>query len=40
MLSNKGFVDKAPQTLVDNEKAKLETNKEKLNKLLEELKNA
>jgi len=40
MLSNKGFVDKAPQALVDNEKAKLQTNKEKLDKLLEELKNA
>lgn len=37
MLSNKGFVDKAPVTLVENEKAKLSLNKEKLEKLLAEL---
>lgn len=37
MLSNKGFVDKAPEALVANEKQKLEANKQKLSKLLEEV---
>lgn len=37
MLSNKGFVDKAPQSLVDNEKKKLALNKEKLARLFKEL---
>ena len=30
MLSNEGFVSKAPQNLIDNEKIKLETNKNRL----------
>ncbi len=38
MLSNAGFVAKAPQNLIDNEKAKLEKNNILLNKLKEELK--
>ena len=40
MLSNKGFVDKAPQALVESEKKKLSINKEKLAKLCQELKNS
>lgn len=39
MLSNAGFINKAPKQMVDNEKAKLENNKQKLIKLKEELKN-
>jgi len=39
MLSNKGFVDKAPQAMVENEKKKLEINKQKLAKLISEAKN-
>lgn len=38
MLSNAGFVAKAPQAMVEKEKEKLEANKTKLNKLIEELK--
>ena len=38
MLSNAGFVAKAPVVMVEKEKEKLELNKTKLNKLLEELK--
>ena len=38
MLSNAGFVAKAPQSMVDKEKEKLEMNRAKLNKLIEELK--
>ena len=34
MLSNKGFVDKAPASLVEAEKQKLEANRAKLEKLL------
>lgn len=34
MLSNKGFVDKAPASLVEAEKQKLEVNRAKLEKLL------
>lgn len=37
MLANKGFVDKAPVSLVENEKRKLCANKEKLEKLLSEI---
>ena len=33
MLSNPGFVNKAPQAKIDEEKAKLEKYKEMLNKL-------
>ncbi len=39
MLSNAGFVAKAPQNLIDNEKQKLATNQEKLARLMEELEN-
>lgn len=38
MLSNAGFVAKAPASMVEKEKEKLETNKIKLEKLIEELK--
>ncbi len=38
MLANPGFVNKAPQAMVNAEKAKLEKNQELLNKLKEELK--
>lgn len=38
LLANKGFVAKAPQKLVDGEKAKLEAAKEKLTKLQDKLK--
>ena len=34
MLSNQGFVSKAPKNLIENEKSKLEKNKEKLEKIL------
>lgn len=37
MLNNPGFVSRAPQTLVDNEKSKLAANREKLDKILERL---
>ncbi len=37
MLSNPGFVNKAPLQMVEKEKAKLEDNKNKLNKLKKEL---
>ena len=36
MLSNQGFVSKAPKNLIENEKSKLEKNKEKLEKILKE----
>lgn len=38
MLSNEGFVKKAPQNMVENEKTKLNNNKDKLSKLCNELK--
>ena len=38
-LSNAGFVSKAPQKLVDEERAKGENYKEMLNKVLENIKN-
>ena len=38
MLSNPGFVNKAPQTKIDEEKAKLEKYKEMLAKVVESLK--
>ena len=37
MLSNQGFIAKAPQSLVETEKQKLSSNKEKLDKLLKEV---
>ena len=37
MLSNQGFVAKAPAALIENEKNKLAKNKEMYNKILEEL---
>ncbi len=37
MLSNEGFVSKAPQNLIDNEKIKLETNKNRLIQLEKEI---
>ncbi len=39
MLSNAGFISKAPKQMVDNENKKLESNKEKLDKLKKELVN-
>ena len=38
MLSNPGFVNKAPQTKIDEEKAKLEKYKEMLTKVIDSLK--
>ena len=38
-LNNAGFVSKAPQKLVDEERAKGENYKEMLNKVLENIKN-
>ena len=38
MLSNQGFVAKAPQSLIDNEKTKLEKNKALLEKLENDIK--
>ena len=38
MLSNPGFVNKAPETKVNEEKAKLEKYKEMLEKVKENLK--
>ena len=38
MLSNPGFVNKAPQAKIDEEKAKLEKYKEMLSKVVESLK--
>ncbi len=39
MLSNQGFIAKAPKELVENEKEKLENNKSLLEKMQKELKN-
>ena len=38
MLSNAGFIAKAPASLVENEKTKLEKNKKQLEKLMQEIK--
>ena len=37
MLSNEGFVSKAPQSLIDNEKIKLDANKNRLVQLEKEI---
>ena len=38
LLANQGFVNKAPAKLINEEKAKLEKNKQLLNNLLSKLK--